>query len=123
MGVLVCTNDQILFVIAGREKYDTVVEIQYKDIVDLLVPAWGANRRLIIKCKSNFYTFEVNKNGVVDKEGTYDFYRFITTKAGLEIKPGFEKKVPPQDIEKEKPKTNPIGGYNPDDPRKVKPGR
>jgi hypothetical protein len=46
-GVLVCTDDRVLFIIAGREKYDVVVEINYSDVVDVLVPAWGANRRLV----------------------------------------------------------------------------
>jgi hypothetical protein len=85
-GVLVCTDDQVLFIVAGREKYDVRVEINYSDVVDVLVPAWGASRRLVVKCKSQFYTFEIVRGVSVDRENTYNFYRFIATKAGIEIK-------------------------------------
>lgn len=99
-GVLVCSEDRVLFIIAGRVKYDVVVEIKYNDVVDVLVPAWGANRRLVVKCKSQFYTFEVTRGVSVDRENTYNFYRFIATKAGIEIK------IPEPKIKKpEVPKT------------------
>ncbi len=77
-GVLVCTESSVLFVIPGREKYDIVLEISYTDITDVLTPAWGLNRRLIIKCKNNFYTFDFHKNGVVNKDETYFFYKVIS---------------------------------------------
>jgi hypothetical protein len=77
-----------------------VVEIKYSDVVDVLVPAWGANRRLVVKCKSQFYTFEVTRGVSIDRENTYNFYRFIATKAGIEIK------IPEPKIKKpEVPKT------------------
>ena len=99
-GVLVCSDDRVLFIIAGREKYDVVVEINYSDVIDVLVPAWGANRRLVVKCKSQFYTFEVTRGGLIDRENTYNFYRYIATKAGIEIK------IPEPKIKKpEMPKT------------------
>jgi len=84
-GVLVCTDDRVLFILAGREKYDVVVEIKYSDVVDVLVLShWGGSgRRLVVKCKSQFYTFEVIQKNM---ENTYNFYRFIATKAGIEIK-------------------------------------
>ena len=60
-GILVCTESNILFVIPGREKYDVVLEIPFTDITDVLTPAWGLNRRLVIKCKNQFYTFDFTK--------------------------------------------------------------
>jgi hypothetical protein len=77
-GVLVCTESSVLFVIPGREKYDIVLEISYTDITDVLTPAWGLNRRLVIKCKNNFYTFDFLKGGVVNKDETYFFHRVIS---------------------------------------------
>ncbi len=91
-GVLVCTDDRILFIHPVPEKCDTMIEILHKDIVDVQVPAWGRGRRLVVKGKSEYFTFELLKGSMIDREVTYRFYRFIATKAGLEIKPGFEKK-------------------------------
>lgn len=96
-GVLVCTNDRTLFIIPGRERYDVVVEIAYSDVTDVLVPAWGVNRRLVIKCKSQFYTFEITHGGTVDRDSTYNLYRFIATKAGIEIKMP-EPKKPKEEV-------------------------
>jgi hypothetical protein len=77
-GILVCTESNILFVIPGREKYDIVLEIPYIDITDVLTPAWGLNRRLVIKCKNQFYTFDFTKGGTVSKGETYFFYKVIS---------------------------------------------
>lgn len=109
LGGLACTDDEILFVRHRSGKYDTMVKIQYKDIVDVETPAWGAGRRLVVKCKSNHYTFELVKGAMIDREGTYNFYRFIATKAGLGIKPGFEKKekVKDKEVSPEKTKSPP----------------
>jgi hypothetical protein len=77
-GILVCTESNILFVIPGREKYDIVLEIPFTDVSDVLTPAWGLNRRLLIKCKNQFYTFDFTKGGTVSKEETYFFYKVIS---------------------------------------------
>jgi len=100
-GVLVCSDDRVLFIVAGREKYDVVVEIKYSDVVDVSVPAWGASRRLVVKCKSQFYTFEVIDRVSINRENTYNFYRFIATKAGIEIKIPEPKKseAPPNEAD------------------------
>jgi hypothetical protein len=113
LGGLICTDDRILFIKPLPEKYETIIDIQHKDIVDVLVPAWGASRRLLVKCKSNSYTFELSKDGKIDREGTYNFYRFIATKAGLEIKPGSVNQtksqtqpIPPKTVDTiQKPRT------------------
>ena len=77
-GILVCTEDSVLFVIPGRQKYDIVLEILYSEIIDVLTPAWGLNRRLVIKCKNSFYTFDFEKGGVVNRDETYFFYKVIS---------------------------------------------
>ena len=77
-GILVCTESNVLFVIPGREKYDIVLEIPFTDVSDVLTPAWGLNRRLVIKCKNQFYTFDFTKGGTVSKEETYFFYKVIS---------------------------------------------
>lgn len=77
-GILVCTESNVLFVIPGKVKYDIVLEIPYTDITDVLTPAWGLNRRLVIKCKNNFYTFDFTRGGVISKDETYFFYKVIS---------------------------------------------
>ena len=77
-GILVCTEDKVLFVIPGRKKYDIVLEILYSDISDVLTPAWGLSRRLVIKCKNNFYTFDFVKGAVISREETYFFCKVIS---------------------------------------------
>jgi len=68
------------------------LEIQYSDVVDVLVPAWGAGRRLVVKCKNVFYTFEILNGVAINREKTYDFYRLIAQKSGVPIPDEFQKK-------------------------------
>jgi len=74
-GNLALSKESILFIIPRRQRYDKVLEIRYEEISDILVPAWGLNRRLVIKTKNQFFTF-----GDMGKSDTYLYYNLILNK-------------------------------------------
>lgn len=88
-GVLVLADSKILFIVARPEKYEKILEIKYDEIADILVPAWGAGRRLAIKRKDNCYTFQIVSGKRIDRGKTYEFYRFIADKAHIPISEKF----------------------------------
>jgi len=90
-GVLVLANSKILFIVAGREKYEEILEIKYDEIVDVLVPALGRARRLVIKRKDNCHTFSIVSGKFIDREKTYEFFRFIADKAHIPIPEKFRE--------------------------------
>jgi hypothetical protein len=79
-GALVCADDKALFSTFNRQlgKYVSLFELSYDEITDVTVATKGAGRRLILQEKKYFYTLEIVKGAMIDKEKTDSFYNFIS---------------------------------------------
>jgi len=81
-GVFACDEETVMFVVYDKrlDKYISTLDLNFSDLKNVSVGKWGAGRRLVLYGKSDIYTFEVAKKGIIDKSMTYKFAIFIAEK-------------------------------------------
>jgi hypothetical protein len=81
-GALVCDEETVMFVIFDKrlDKYISTLDLNFGDLKNISVGKWGAGRRLVLYGKSDIYTFEISKKGIIDRVMTYKFAIFIGKK-------------------------------------------